>query len=146
MKLNKVIPFLIAAALIAGCSKYQKVLKSTDPEVKYEAAMEYYKNEKYNKAYVLFDELVGLYKGTRKAQEVYFYFAYTNFHLGDNILAAYHFKNFQRTFSKDPKAEEAAYMVGYCYYLESPAYSLDQTYTYKAVNEFQLFVNTIMEC
>lgn len=125
-----------------SCSEYQKVLKSTDLDLKYSKAVEYYEKEKYNKAYPLFDELLTLYRGTQKAADVYYYFAYTNYHLKDYILAAYHFKNFSKTFSTHEKAEEAAFMVGYCYYLESPAYSLDQTYTYKAINEIQLFVNT----
>lgn len=125
-----------------GCSEYQRVLKSTDLELKFKKAVEYYEDEKYNKAYVLFDELMTLYSNTRKAQEVYFYYAMTNYHLKDYILASYHFKNFSQTFSNHEHAEEAAFMVGYCYYLESPAYSLDQTYTYKAMNELQLFVNT----
>jgi outer membrane protein assembly factor BamD len=125
-----------------GCSEYQKVLKSTDLKYKYTKAVEYYEKGKYNKAYPLFDELLTLYRGTEKAADVYFYLAYTNFKLKDYILAAYHFKNFSQTFPSHEKAEETAFMVGYCYYLESPPYSLAQDYTYKAINEIQLFVNT----
>jgi outer membrane protein assembly factor BamD len=125
-----------------GCSEYQKVLKSTDLDYKYNKAVEYYNDAKYNKAYPLFDELLTLYRGTQKAADVYYYFAYTNYKLNDYILAAYHFKNFSNTFPSHEKAEEMAFMVGYCYYLESPPYSLDQAYTFKAINEIQLFVNT----
>lgn len=128
--------------LALGCSEYQKVLKSTDLEYKFTKAVEYFNDEKYNKAYPLFEELLSLYKGTTKAADVYFYLAQTNFHLRDYILAAYHFKSFSKTFPNHEKSEEAAYMVGYCYFLESPEYSLDQDYTYKAINEIQLFVNT----
>ncbi len=133
---------ITALIVVSACSRYQKVLKSTDLDLKFKAAVEYYEDEKYNKAYPLFDELLTLYRGTQKAQEVYYYYAYTNYHLQDYLLAAYHFKNFHKTFPKSPRAEECAFMVGYCYYLESPVYSLDQTYTYKAINELQLFVNT----
>ena len=134
---------LIALVLVlASCSEYQKVLKSNDLELKFEKAVEYYEAEEYNKAYPLFDELLTLYRGTEKAADVYYYYAYTNFHLEDFILAAYHFKNFNNSFPGNEKAVEAAYMAGYCYYLESPRPSLDQTYTYKAINELQLFANT----
>ncbi len=129
-------------ASLLGCSEFQKVLKSPDVNLKFRKAVEYYENEKYNKAYPLFDELLTLCRGTPKAQEVYYYYAYTNYHIGDYILAAYHFKNFYKTFSNHSKVEEAAFMVGYCYYLESPVYSLDQSYTFKGINELQLFVNT----
>ncbi|MDZ7849154.1 MAG: outer membrane protein assembly factor BamD [Owenweeksia sp.] len=66
----------------------------------------------------------------------------TNYRIGDYILAAYHFNNYVKTFPKGEHADECAFMVGYCYYLESPIYSLDQTYTYKAINELQLYANT----
>lgn len=139
---TRIIIFLLAALSLGACSEYQKVLKSTDLELKYEKAMEYYEDGKYNKAYPLFDELLSLYRGTLKAEQVYYYYAMTNFYLDDYILAAYHFKNFYKTFPNSDRAAKAAYMVGYCYYLESPVYNLDQTYTFKAINELQLFVNT----
>lgn len=138
----RILVTITALVALSACSRYQKVLKSTDLDLKFKAAVEYYEDEKYNKAYPLFDELLTLYRGTQKAQDVYYYFAFTNYHLKDYLLAAYHFKNFYKTFPNSPYAEECAFMVGYCYYLESPVYSLDQTYTYKAINELQLFVNT----
>ena len=140
--MKKLIFLLFIVLFSAACSKYQKAVKSTDPDFKYEKAMEYYHEEEYNKAYTLLDELLTLYRGTEKAADVYYYFAYTNFYLQDFILAAYHFRNFNKTFPGNDKTTEAAYMVGYCYYLQSPRASLDQTYTYKAINELQLFINT----
>lgn len=134
--------FILLAFFALSCSEYQKVLKSTDLNYKFEKAVEYYDDEKFNKAYPLFDELLGLYKGTAKAADVYYYFAMTNYKMGENILAAYHFKNFVRTFPTHEQADEASYLVGYCYYLDSPDFSLDQAYTYKAINEIQLYVNT----
>lgn len=133
---------ILSLFVLASCSEYQKVLKSTDLDYKFEKAKEYYEDEKYNKAYPIFDELVTLYRGTAKAADAYYYLAFTNYQIGDYILAAYHFKNFAKTFATSDKAEECAFMVGYCYYLESPSFSLDQTYTYKAINELQLYVNT----
>lgn len=135
--------FVIFAILFTftGCGEYQRVLKSTDIEYKYTKAVEYFDNGEYQKALPLFDELNTLYRGTQKAKDVYFYYASTLFGIGDYILAGYHFKNFTQTFPSNEKAEEAAFMTGYCYYKESPKASLDQTFTFKAINEFQLFVN-----
>ena len=135
--------FLIfATLLIAGCDGYQKVLKSTDLDYKLEKAIEYYEDEKYAKAFPIFDELLTLYRGTSKAQDVYYYYAMTQFQLQDYLLAAYHFKTFYQTFPGHPFADEAAFMVGFCYYKESPTFSLDQGNTYKAINELQLYINT----
>jgi outer membrane protein assembly factor BamD len=134
--------YILVFATLMGCSEYQKVLKSTDLEYKFQKAVEYYNAKKYDKAYPLFDELLTLYRSTAKAEEVFYYYAFTTYHMGDYILAAYHFKNYTKTFSSTERAPECAFMVGYCYYLESPTYSLDQSYTFKAINELQLFVNT----
>ncbi len=135
--------FLLTSVLVLGaCGEYQKVLKSTDLEYKLEKALELYEAEKYAKAFPIFDELLTLYRGTSKAQDVYYYYSMTLFQLQDYLLAAYHFKIFYQTFPNNPFADEAAFMVGYCYYQDSPAYSLDQANTYKAMNELQLYINT----
>jgi outer membrane protein assembly factor BamD len=133
---------VLIAALLASCDGYQKVLKSTDLEYKYEKAVEYYDDGKYAKSSPIFDELLTLYRGTQKAKEVYYYYAMTQYQLQDYLVAAYHFKTFYQTFPNHQFAEESAFMVGFCYYKESPTYSLDQANTYKAMNELQLFVNT----
>jgi outer membrane protein assembly factor BamD len=104
--------------------------------------VEYYDAGEYNKAYPIFDELISLYRGTHKAQEVYFYYAHTLYLQKNYILAGYHFKNFYKTFPQNEQADEAAYLTSYCYYLEAPKHSLDQAYTFKAINEIQLYINT----
>ena len=133
---------VLSVILFAACGEYQQVLKSKDLEFKLSKALEYYNDGDYNKAYPIFDELISLYRGTEKAQEVYFYYANTLYKQKDYILAGYHFKNFYKTFPQNENADEAAYLTAYCYYLEAPSHSLDQAYTFKAINELQLYINT----
>ena len=133
---------VLSVILFAACGEYQQVLKSKDLEFKLSKALEYYNDGDYNKAYPIFDELISLYRGTEKAQEVYFYYANTVYKQKDYILAGYHFKNFYKTFPQNENADEAAYLTAYCYYLEAPSHSLDQAYTFKAINELQLYINT----
>ncbi len=136
------IPFLLIATLLSGCGEYQRVLKSTDLEYKLTKGVEYYEAGKYAKALPIFDELLTLYRGTQKAQDVYYYYAMTEFNMGNYLVAAYHFKTFYQTFPNHSFADESAFMVGFCYAKESPTYSLDQTHTFKAMNELQLYINT----
>lgn len=139
---NALPAFLIALAMVlGGCSKYQKILKSNDFEKKYEMAKLYYDNGKYQKAYPLLEELITVFRGTAKAEEVYFLYAYVNYRLGDYMLAGYHFNNFIKTFPRSSNAEEAQFMNAKCYFLDSPEESLDQSSTYKAISEIQLFIN-----
>jgi len=141
--LRKVIPalLLIFAVTISGCSKYQKILKSNDFEKKFEMAKLYYDNGKYQKAFPLLEELITVFRGTSKAEDVYYLYAYCNYRLGDYMLAGYHFNNFIKTFPRSNNAEEAQFMNAKCYFLDSPEESLDQSSTYKAIDEIQLFVN-----
>ena len=127
--------------LLLSCSDYNQVLKSADAELKFTRAVEYYNKKDYVRCYPLFEELLNLYRGTAKAEEVYYYYSYTHFGQEDFMLAAYHFKNFSKTFPNSTRADECAYMAAYCYYLDSPEYSLDQASTYKAINELQLFID-----
>ncbi len=59
----------------------------------------------------------------------------------DYIVASFYFKRHVRTYPQSNEAEEAAYMAAYCYYLDSPRYSLDQTNTYEAIRELQAFID-----
>lgn len=139
---NKVlllIPFLL---FLIGCSKYQRLLKSDDYSAKYEAAVALYDKGKYERALPLLEELVPLFRGTDKAEKVYYYYCYTNYNLDFLYEAAYHFKKFSTTFPNSKHAEETLFMNGYCRYLLSPISSLDPTDTYTALNELQLFANT----
>jgi len=134
---------LILLLMITGisCSKYQRLLKSNDYNLKYEKAVEYYNDEDYYRAQTLLEEVMTILKGTEKAEEAQYFYTYCLYNQGDYILAGYHFKNFSRTFPNSVHREETDYMVAYCYYLQSPKPTLDQKYTFKAIEEFQLFLN-----
>jgi outer membrane protein assembly factor BamD len=132
---------LILLITLASCNKYNQLLKSTDYEKKYEAAIKYYEEKNYLKAYPLLEEMVTVTRGSEKAEKVYYYYASCNFYLEDYELAGFHFKNFVKTYPGSKYAEEAMFLSAYTFYLTSSEPSLDQTYTYKAITELQLFIN-----
>lgn len=140
-----IILFISFLGGVTSCSKYEKLLKSTDYEKKFEAAVKYYEDKNFSKAYPLLEEMLGLYRGTEKAEKVYYYYAYCNYYMGDYVFAAYHFKNFYKTYPLSKYAEECLYMNAYCYYLESSDPTLDQTNTIAAINELQLFIDRFPE-
>jgi len=132
---------LLAVLLVVGCGKHQKLLKSTDNEAKYAAAIDYYEKKDYYRALQLFQTLINFYQGTEKAEKMQFYYAYCYYHQEDYVLASYYFKRFANNYPRSQYAEEAVFMNAYCYYLDSPPSSLDQTNTYTAINELQLFID-----
>ncbi|MGB0887838.1 MAG: outer membrane protein assembly factor BamD [Vicingaceae bacterium] len=133
---------VLVAAVLAGCSKYQKLLKSSDMELKYAAALAYYEDEKYERALPLFEELVPLFRGTEKAEKVRYCYCYCNYQLGMLYAAAYHFKKFSVTFPNSEHAQETLFMSAYSNYQLSPIPTLDETETKDAINSLQLFINT----
>ena len=132
-------------SLLTSCDRFNKLLKSSDYELKLKRAKEYYDKENYVKAEQLYAELIPIYKGTDKAEEIYFYYSYCNYYSGDFSLSQYHFKNFTRQFPASTHTEECYFMNAYCYYLNSPHYTLDQTDTKNAIKEFQSFVDEYPE-
>lgn len=123
-------------------SEYEKLRASNDVELVYKKSLEYFNKKDYLKAQTLFEQILGRYRGKKEAEELYVKYAYTHYYLGNYILSASYFQNFANTYITSPLREEAAYMSAYSNYLQSPDYKLDQTFTYKAIDELQSFVNT----
>ena len=133
---------LLIIISFTGCkSKFEKLRLSTDIAKKYQEAIRLYNKKDYTKALTLFDDLVQRYRGRAEAEDLYYYFAYTNYRLKDFLSARYHFKIFADTYPSSPKAEECRFLAAYCFYLDSPNFSLDQENTYKAIEALQLFIN-----
>lgn len=122
-------------------TKYNKLLKSNDSEAKYTAAVNYFEKKDYQKALLLFEDLLTVYRGTPRAAEVQYYYAFCSYNTKDYIIAGYQFKSFVKNFPDNEHTEFCAYMNASCYYYNSPPYSLDQTDTEAAIKEFQHFMN-----
>ena len=139
------LPIVVLLFSILSCSEYNKVLKSEDLTLKYDKAIQYYEEDEYAKAYPLLEESITIYRGTSKAEKLYYYFAYSDYYLGDFFLASHRFKNFKKMYPTSKHAEECHFMSAYCHYLNSPNYSLDQNDTKQAISELQSFVNQYPE-
>jgi len=136
-----IILLIFIAIVFSSCSKHQKLLKSTDNDMKYEKAVEYYEKGDYYRALQVFEQLISVYRGTDKAEQLYYYYAYAYYYEREYVMASYYFKRFSVNFPSSEFAEEASFMIAYTKYLDSPRYSLDQTVTREAIDEFQLFIN-----
>jgi outer membrane protein assembly factor BamD len=136
--------WLLFAALFfaAGCSEYNKALKSDQLDVKYTTAIKLYEKEDFVRAIPLLEECIGLTRGTQKAEDVYYYYAKSEYGAKDYYLANYYFRNFAKTFSNSARAEECLFLAAQCSYNLSPDFTLDQTDTKAAINELQLFLDT----
>lgn len=145
MKMKNIVLFISLIVLLGSCSEHQKLLKTTDLNLKYEKAIEYYENGDYIKALPLFEELIIIYRGTPKAEKLSYYQSYCDYRLGNLLLAGFRFKNFAKTYPLSSWAEESLFMSAYCNYLNSPGPSLDQTATYAALEDLKLFTKIYPE-
>lgn len=137
---------LVFVVLNTSCkSEFEKIRSSGDVDLLYKKAYEYYEAEEYQKAQSLFELIIGSYRGKKELEDIYFKYAYTYYNLNRFILASYYFKNFANTFPNSSMREDADFMSAYSNYQLSPSFRLDQSYSLKAIDEFQLFANTYPE-
>ena len=139
--MRKIFLLLLVVVITSSCSKYQKLLKSSDYDLKYTKAMEYYQAEDYMRAATLLKELIGIYRGTERSEEAHFAYANCLYGMKDYILAGYYYKMFVQNYPTSSKSEESQFMSAYCNYKMSRNPRLDQTETYDALDGFQLFIN-----
>ena len=139
--------FLLVSTLFLGscASGYQRLLKSTDVNKKYEAAVSYYDKGDFFRAGTLLEDLIPLLKGRPEAEKAQFYFANTNYKQKNYVLSAFYFKSFIDTYPNSPYSEEGSFLHAKSLFLESPGYELDQTNTVSALESIQDFINRYPE-
>lgn len=109
--------------------------------MKYEMGMDLYEKGDFNKALQFFDILRAVYRGTEKGELLTYYSANCYFQLKDYNIASYYYKQYTQMYPRAEKAEEALFLAAYCNYMDSPRYSLDQSSTFIALKELQLFID-----
>ena len=137
------IPVLIAVIFLSSCSKgITKILKNPDPEYKLRIAEQYFVKKKYNKAQVIYEDVMPYYKTRTEFEDIYYKYAYCAWYQADYMNAENLFKSFLEIFPNSPKSEEVDYMRAYSFFKQSPKPELDQTNTIKAMGMMQTYINT----
>jgi len=132
---------VLFALFVSSCSGYQRLLRSTDNELKFAAAIRFYEEGDYNRSLGLLTNLLPVFRGTARAEDVHYYFAMVHYKIGDYISASQHFMSFTQGFPRSRHTEEFLFMAAYTKFLLAPRSSLDQMAGREAINAFQLFVN-----
>jgi outer membrane protein assembly factor BamD len=132
--------FAGAALILNGCGEYEKLLKSRDFQKKYEMGVQLYEEGEYAKAATLLDQVANIFRGTTKADTVKYYQAKSYYGQRDYMMAGYYFNELSSTYASSNFMEESDFMVGYCYYKQSPRPELDQQATYNTITAMQMFM------
>ncbi|MBP1615521.1 MAG: outer membrane protein assembly factor BamD [Bacteroidetes bacterium] len=139
MKKNTIV-YLLAVIVFSSCGEYNALLKSTDYEYKYEAAKNYFAKGQYSKSATLLNELITILKGTDKAEESVYMLGMSYYNQADYQTAAQTFITYYNTYPRGTFAELARFHAGKALYLDTPEARLDQSGTYSAVQQLQLFL------
>lgn len=136
---------LLIAFLSVGCSEYHKITKSTDPDLKYQKAVEYYDNKQYVRAQSLFDDVSSYYRGTERSEDILNYLS--RCYMGQKAWssAADYYETYIRNYPKGRYIIEARYQIGHCYYMDSPDARLDQSTTKSAIEYLTQFMELYPE-
>ena len=142
---NKGLFILLIMVFLTSCGEYQKLLKSRDPEEKYQAALRYFNEKQYVKSQTLLDDVSSYYKGTERSEDVLAYLARS--YMGQKAYesATDYYQAYIRNYPKGKYAAEAYFQVGHCQYLDSPDARLDQGITRQAIEAFTQFVELYPE-
>ena len=131
---------LVSGSVLTSCGEYNKVLKSTDYEYKYEAAKSYFGKGQNTNAAAILEELITILKGTDKAEESLYMLGMTYYNQGDFITASHYFSTYYNTYPRGTYTEQARFYSGKALFLDTPEPRLDQSSTYKAIQELQMFM------
>ena len=132
---------LIILVLLSSCGEYEKLLKSTDFDLKKSKAKEYYDKGEYVKTTELLTQILPRFRATDEAEDLNWMNAQAYFGMKDYIMAGSYFKTFIEQFPFGKHAEEANYMAALCDYNISAKPELDQENTKNAIEGFNIFIN-----
>ena len=145
---HKIAVFLYFAVMIFGmqsCGEYQAILRSKDPELKYQRALTYFNDKQYIKAQTLLDEVTSYYRGTDRSQDVLIYLSRCYMGQKDYTTAAEYYQAYIQNYPKGRYIIEARFQAGHSYYLNAPDSRLDQAETKRAIELFTQFVELYPE-
>lgn len=111
-----------------------------DIDYMYETAKAYYLDGNYNKASDLLEAMVTMLKGGDKAEESIMLLAMCYYNSKDYETASQYFKLHYSNYPRGEYAEYSRFYSGKSLYMDITEPELDQSGTYVAINELQLFM------
>ena len=131
---------LIILLVVSSCGEYEKLLKSTDAELKKAKAKEYYDEGEYVKTTELLAQILPRYRATEEAENLNWMNAQSFYGMKDYYMASSYFKSFIDQFPFGVHTEEANFMAPMCDYKIALRPELDQDNTRNAIEGFKIFM------
>lgn len=139
--MKQILSLLLLLTVVTSCNEYNKLVKSEDYELKKTRGIEYYNTGEFIKSVTLLESAIPFYKLSMEGEKVYYYFCMGNYKLKDYYLASYYFRRFISQYPSSKYTEECQFLSAMCSVHNSPEYSLDQTETFNALDQLQVFAD-----
>jgi outer membrane protein assembly factor BamD len=130
----------LTAVLFWSCSS-SIVVSELSPEEHLKYAIKLYEEEDYQEAVQEFESILLQYAGSSLIDDAQYYIGLTRYQREEYIIAAYEFSKLIKNMPASSFVPDAQFMLAECYYGLSPNYNLDQVYTKKAIEEYQVFID-----
>jgi len=138
--MKNVLVVLLLSIFVFGCSGSKETIDmSAEEHLAY--AMEMYNNEDYQFSIREFQSIVLQFPGNTVNDDAQFFLAMSYYKDEQFLLAAYEFSKLIRDIKGSEFVSMSQFMLAESYYQLSPPYQLDQSYTKKAISEFQAFLD-----
>lgn len=131
---------LFFVSLAAGCGSSGSDISTDDPDKAYQTAKKNYDRKDYLQAIDDFTLIKVKFAGSIISDKSQYYLGMSYLKREEFLLAAYEFEYLIKNYATSPYVLDSRFQLGMCYYGLSPKYSLDQTYTYMAINEFKNYL------
>lgn len=141
IRINRIYIALAISVLTVSCGEYEKLLKSTDYDLKKAKAKEYFNAKQFVKSSELLGQVIPRFRATEEAEELNWLYAQSYYGMKQYDLAGNYFKSLVEQYPYGKYAEEASFLGALCDYSLSPRAELDQDNTRKAIEGFNLFLN-----
>ena len=139
--MNKLVILLsLTVVLFWSCSS-SVVVSELTPEDHLKYAIKLYDEEDYQEAVKEFESILLQYAGSSLIDDAQYYVGLTRYQREEYIIAAYEFSKLIKNMPASSFVADAQFMLAECYYGLSPNYNLDQVYTKKAIEEYQVFID-----
>jgi outer membrane protein assembly factor BamD len=138
--IQKIASILVLLITLAACSSSIDTSQFT-PDEYFNYTMQLYNDEDYELAVNEFQNIILQYPGSSISDDSQFYLGMSYFNRNQFLLAAYEFSKLIRSYPASSFVQDSQYMLAESYYQLSPPYPLEQSYTTKAIEEFQAFID-----
>lgn len=79
-------------------NQFEALLRSTDYQLKFRKAIEYFEARRYSRSQPLLEQLQMVYRGTVQDDTLQYYLGLSNYHLNDFVTAEENFRQFAEIF------------------------------------------------